>query len=75
MCAKGTNMILTDQWQRYTGDYEKEWHAIKTKDGKVYLSCWPNAGVFFCDQKTYNVEVKEENVVEVKKGVHPMDVE
>lgn len=75
MRDRGTIMILTDQWQKYTGDYEKEYHAIKTKDGKVYFSCWPNAGVFHCEFKTYIVQVKEEDVLEVKKGIHPLDVE
>ena len=62
---------LTEDWQPYDGDYEKEIHAIKTKDGREFISCWPNAGKFCCQQT--GVYINEDDVVEVKIGVHPMD--
>jgi hypothetical protein len=67
-------MKLTDEWQPYDGDYEKEFQAIRCKDGREFLTCWPNAGVFFCEVKTFNILIKEEDVTHVKKGIHPMDL-
>ena len=68
-------MLLTDQWRPYTGDYEKEYHAIRTKDGREFTSAWPNAGVFFCEVKGKAIPINEEDVVAAKKGIHPLDLE
>ena len=46
-------------WQQYNGDYEKRWYAVRTKDGKEYPECWPNAGNF---HNGLGVVVNGENV-------------
>lgn len=35
---------LTKEWSEYNHDYVKDIQDIKTKDGKEYMKCWPNAG-------------------------------
>ena len=37
-------MYATTKWQEYDHDYEKDIQDIRTKDGKEYVNCWPNAG-------------------------------
>jgi len=37
-------MYATKEWQPYDFDYEKDFQDIRTKDGKEYINCWPNAG-------------------------------
>lgn len=38
------NSKLTSEWTEYNHDYEKRVQDIRTKDGKEYFECWPNAG-------------------------------
>jgi hypothetical protein len=46
-------------WQQYSGDYDKRWYAVRTKDGKEYPCCWPNAGNF---HDGHGVVIKEADV-------------
>lgn len=50
-------MTPTKDWQEYDHDYEKELQDIRTKDGKEYKNCWPNAGkwVVMSDNNAPNI--------------------
>jgi hypothetical protein len=65
-------------YKPYTGNYEKEWYAIKTKDGREFKSCWPNGGVFNCinpkNPDAKMILVDEKDVLEYDIGIHPMDI-
>ena len=39
-------MELTHEWQEYDMNYQKAVQDIRTKDGKEYENCWPNAGTW-----------------------------
>ena len=58
-------------WQKYEGRYEKEYYDIKTKTGKVYKQCWPNAGNFWPDKSKKGEEVPGYWVDYIKKAVQP----
>jgi hypothetical protein len=59
-------MTLTDQWQPFTGEYEKQVYAIRTRNGKEYDWAWPNAGCFNLDSSNKIIQFKD--VTHVKKG-------
>lgn len=58
-------MIPTNEWQEYDHDYEKELQDIKTKDGKTYLFCWPNAGVWHTSNNQ-GKQVPDEEVTHIR---------
>lgn len=37
------------KWEKYTGQYTKQFYDIRLTNGDIYLSCWPNAGDFHGD--------------------------
>ena len=46
-------------WIQWNGDYDKVFYDVRTKERRVYLHCWPNAGTLVCmvDSGTcFNVE-------------------
>ncbi len=52
------------EWQEYKGDYDKFEYDVIDRGGKLYRSCYPNAGKF----NSYNGdgEVDEINVVKIR---------
>lgn len=51
------------EWLPYTvGTYEKKFYDIRLKDGREYMYCWPNAGVFHGNGQ----HVKEEYITHVR---------
>jgi len=37
---------LPSGWVKFDGEYEKIFYDIETKDGEIFLRCYPNAGDF-----------------------------
>lgn len=60
----------SDDWQIYTGDYDKFEYDIITKEGKVYENCYPNAGKF-TTMVGETVSIKEEDVVQIRFSNNP----
>jgi hypothetical protein len=58
-------MKATKDWQEYDHDYEKDVQDIKTKDGKTYINCWPNAGKWNVLSKNIN-PIPDEQVTHVR---------
>lgn len=56
---------LTNVWQPFNGEYDKQVYAIKLFNGTVHDWAWPNAGVFNLERGGV-VELKD--VEFVKKG-------
>lgn len=55
------NIGYSDDWQPYTGDYDKFEYDIKLIDGTVVENCYPNAGEFnSISDKHNNQSFKEE---------------
>ncbi len=52
----------SDEWQPYTGDYDKFEYDVKLKDGTIITNCYPNAGNF---QSLYTYETSSEANVEL----------
>ncbi len=59
-------MYATKEWQEYDHDYEKQIQDIKTKDGKEYVNCWPNAGKWIVLSHKTGLSIPDEDVTHVK---------
>jgi len=61
-------MNATKEWREYDHDYEKVFQDIRTKDGKEYINCWPNAGSWFVltNKTSASVLVPDADVTHVK---------
>lgn len=50
----------SNEWQEWTGQYDKRMYDVMLPDGTIIEQCWPNAGEFHAtdgiDGKKYNVE-------------------
>lgn len=65
-------MFATKEWQEYDHDYEKDFQDIRTKDGKEYINCWPNAGTWnvlnagirIPDSEVTHIKLTEEKNIE-----------
>lgn len=57
-------MKATKEWQEYDHDYEKDFQDIRTKGGKEYIECWPNAGNWFVCKT--GEEVPDDEVTHVR---------
>ncbi len=51
----------SDNWQPYTGDYDKFEYDVKLSDGTIITNCYPNACSF---QSMYTYETAHEDNVE-----------
>lgn len=61
------NMGYSDDWQPYTGDYDKFEYDIKLIDGTVVENCYPNAGEFnSISDKHNNQSFKEELITNIR---------
>jgi hypothetical protein len=64
-------MELTNEWQKFDGDYQKKMQDIKLFNGDIITMCWPNAGFWMvCTSKgngkyygKENIKVKEAEYV------------
>lgn len=61
---------LTKEWMKYDGDYCKAMQDIKTKDGKEYLMCWPNAGVWCVMSDNKQKDIPNDQVTHVRATHH-----
>lgn len=59
-------MTLTHEWQEYDMDYQKAVQDIRTKDGKEYLNCWPNAGKWCVMSDNDQSDIPDADVTHVK---------
>lgn len=59
-------MKATKEWQEYDQDYEKDFQDIRTKDGKEYINCWPNAGKWSVLSSKKPIQIKDEDVTHVR---------
>lgn len=59
-------MTLTHEWQEYDMDYQKAVQDIRTKDGKEYLNCWPNAGKWTVMSDDKQATISDSEVTHVK---------
>lgn len=57
---------LTKEWQEYDHDYEKRVQDIRTKDGKEYIECWPNAGKWSVLSAKKATQIMDADVTHVK---------
>jgi hypothetical protein len=57
---------LTKEWSEYDGDYEKEVQDIRTKDGKEYANCWPNAGKWHLMSGLLGIQISDEDVTHTR---------
>ena len=60
----------------YKGEYEKTYYNVKTKSGKIYKCCYPNAGTFWAhNSKGPMFPIPEEDIVEYEVSkVHPLEL-
>lgn len=59
-------MYATKDWQEYDHDYEKDCQDIRTKDGKEYINCWPNAGKWSVLSSKKPITIMDEDVTHVR---------
>ena len=59
-------MKATKKWQIYDHDYEKDFQDIRTKDGKEYFNCWPNAGKWSVLSSKKPIQIMDEDVTHIK---------
>jgi len=57
---------LTKEYSEYNGDYEKKMQDIKTKDGKEYLMCWPNAGQWVVCSSNNIPDIPNKEVIQTR---------
>ncbi|GAB3513053.1 hypothetical protein GCM10027341_54680 [Spirosoma knui] len=57
---------LTENWEPYEGDYDKQPYAIRLKDGREIEWAWPNANFFIPDKSSESIPLSE--VTHAKKG-------
>jgi hypothetical protein len=60
----------SDNWQPYTGDYDKFEYDIKTAAGEVFENCYPNAGMF--GKFGTDMLIPEAEVVEIRFSEKPV---
>jgi len=60
----------SDEYQPYTGDYDKFEYDVKLKDGTVLTNCYPNAGKF--NVLDSDVSCEETDVEEIRFSNEPM---
>lgn len=58
-----------NQWQVYTGEYEKKWYDIKMNNGIIIKDCWPNAGMFHSEDSDY---IPSQNVAYIRETDDPI---
>lgn len=61
---------LTKEWSEYNHDYEKKCQDIRTKDGKEYIECWPNAGRWNVMSKNGVNPIPDEQVTHTRLTHH-----
>jgi hypothetical protein len=59
-------MYATKEWQEYDHDYEKDFQDIRTKDGKEYVNCWPNAGKWIVLNAKKDLYILDSEVTHVR---------
>lgn len=59
-------MDATKDWQEYDHDYEKDFQDIRTKDGKEYINCWPNAGTWNVLSSKKPLRIMDEDVTHIR---------
>jgi hypothetical protein len=59
-------MNATKEWQEYDHDYEKDFQDIRTKDGKEYVNCWPNAGKWIVLNDKKGLRIPDGEVTHVR---------
>lgn len=59
-------MKATKEWQEYDQDYEKDIQDIRTKDGKEYKTCWPNAGKWSVLSTKVPISILDADVTHVR---------
>ena len=59
-------MYATTKWQEYDHDYEKDIQDIRTKDGKEYVNCWPNAGKWSVLSSKKPLQIMDADVTHVR---------
>lgn len=66
---KDNTCNYSKEWQPYIGDYDKFEYDVKTKEGDVWVNCYPNAGYF----NPINVAIKipQEDVAEIRFSEKP----
>jgi hypothetical protein len=62
-----TEKQLTKEWIEYDGDYCKAMQDVKTKDGKEYLMCWPNAGKWHVLSSGSKKYIPDNEITHVRK--------
>lgn len=60
----------SDNWQPYTGDYDKFEYDIKLHDGTIIPHCYPNARKF--NSFTLETQTPESEVAEIKFSEKPV---
>lgn len=48
-------MKVPEGYERYKGEYNKQWYHVLCNDGRYLYWCWPNAGAFR-DEKGVGVD-------------------
>ena len=59
-------MKATKEWQPYDHDYEKDFQDIRTKDGKEYINCYPNAGKWSVLSSKKPISIPDSEVTHVR---------
>lgn len=57
---------FSQEWQPFSGDYEKKVQDIKLKDGSVIEMCYPNSGVFMCLSNNSQKDIPVKDVAFVR---------
>jgi hypothetical protein len=53
----------SDEWQPYTGDYDKFEYDVKLEDGTIVENCYPNGGKFNSISDEYDAQSFDESLV------------
>jgi hypothetical protein len=64
-------ITLTNEWEKFDGDYQKAVQDVKLHDGTLVFFCWPNNGVFISLQDDVQKEIPYENVAYVRLTTDP----
>ena len=60
-------------FRRWNGRYQKEFYDVRTPGGRVFLNCWPNAGMMnTTDGTDKHWKYRENGQLEIRLAANPL---
>ena len=59
-------MKAKKEWQEYDHDYEKDIQDIRTRDGKEFINCYPNAGKWHVLNSKNGLQIPDSEITHIR---------